>query len=92
MGLRQAVPQDQSNQDHRHAIFMQIIDLLWGYDGQDLKGLAEQAGIHWTTLYKWQRGGTYAPRLDKIAAVAAVMGYTIVLKRTSTMPALRRVK
>jgi predicted transcriptional regulator len=78
--------------DTRHAIFMQIIDLLWGYEGQDLKDLAEHANVHWTTLYKWQRGGTYAPRLDKIAAVAAVMGYTIVLKRTSTIPTLRRVK
>jgi hypothetical protein len=90
MGLQQAsaIPK----QDARHAIFMQIIDLLWGYQGEDLKGLAEEAGIHWTTLYNWQRGCTYAPRLDKIAAVAAVMGYTIVLKRTSTIPTLRRVK
>jgi DNA-binding phage protein len=79
-------------QDTRHAIFLQIIDLLWGYQGEDLKGLAEEAGIHWTTLYKWQRGGTYAPRLDKTAAVAAVMGYTIVLKRNAGKPVLRSVK
>jgi hypothetical protein len=79
-------------QDARHAIFLQIIDLLWGYQGEALKDLAEAAGVHWTTLYKWQRGGTYAPRLDKIAAVAAVMGYTVVLKRTAGVPALRRVK
>jgi glycosyltransferase A (GT-A) superfamily protein (DUF2064 family) len=78
--------------DNRHQIFLQIIDLLWGYTGEDLKALAERSGLHWTTLYKWQRGDTYAPRLDKIAAVAAVMGYTIALKRTSTIPALRRVK
>jgi hypothetical protein len=79
-------------QDARHQIFIQIIDLLWAYEGQPLKALADEAGVHWTTLYKWQRGGTYAPRLDKIAAVAIVLGYEIHLKRTAGAPALRRVK
>lgn len=84
--------QPAQRQDQRHAIFMQIIDLLGVYHGEPLKDLAAQAGVHWTTIYNWQRGATYAPRIDKLAAVAIVLGYTIVLKRTAGRPALRRVK
>jgi hypothetical protein len=79
--------------DNRHQVFLQVLDLLWSYTGEDLRALAERSGLHWTTIYKWQRGETYAPRLDKIAAVAAALGYTVALKRTpSTAPTLRSVK
>ena len=79
-------------EDRRHAVFRQLLDLLWGYNGEALKELADEAGIHWTTIYAWQRGTTYAPRIDKIAAVAKVLGYTLTLTKSSSTPALRRIK
>ena len=77
--------------DSRHELFLQIITLLWDYNDAGLCELAQTANCHWTTLYKWKSGGTTAPRLDKIAAVALAMGYDIVLTKRSK-PALRRVK
>lgn len=79
-------------EDVRHEVFRQLLDLLWGYHGEALKDLADEAGMHWTTIYAWQRGLTYAPRIDKIAAVAAVVGYRLELKISSATPVLRRVK
>ena len=79
-------------EDVRHEVFRQLLDLLWGYHGEALKDLADEAGMHWTTIYAWQRGLTYAPRIDKIAAVAAVVGYKLELEISSATPVLRRVK
>jgi len=78
--------------DMRHEIFLKVIDMLCAYQGQALKDLAETAGVHWTTLYNWQRGEVYSPQLNKVAAVAFAMGYVLVLERAKGQPRLRRIK
>jgi DNA-binding phage protein len=78
--------------DHRHDVFLQVIDMLYDYTDVGLKEIADQAKCHWTTLYNWKAGKTGTPQLNKIAAVAAVLGYELRLHRTSRKPVLRRVK
>ncbi len=70
------------NEETREAIFIDIIHELWKYSTEGIKDIAEQAGVHWTTLYAWKSGATNAPRLDKIAPVARVLGYDIILRKT----------
>ncbi len=83
---------DAPLRDTRHEIFLKIIDLLGGYEGQALKDLADEAGVHFTTIYNWQRGDVFCPQFNKVAAVAVALGYTLVLKHNSNKPVLRRVK
>jgi len=82
------------NADTREAIFIDIIHELWKYSDAGMKDIAEQAGCHWVTLYAWKSGRTNTPRLDKIASVARVLGYDIILqKRKGPVPThLRSVK
>jgi hypothetical protein len=70
------------NKETREAIFIDIIHELWKYGDEGIKDIAEQAGCHWTTLYAWKSGATNAPRLDKLAPVARVLGYDIILRKT----------
>ena len=79
------------NLDTRHAIFLQIIGLLWEYGDAGLRELADEAGCHWVTLYAWRSGRTTSPRLDKIVAVAVALGWEItIVKQKATK--LRAVK
>jgi hypothetical protein len=82
------------NVDTREEIFLDMIHELWKYSDEGLRDIAEQAGCHWTTLYHWKGGKTMAPRIDKLAPVARVLGYNIVLtKIKSPVPKhLRSVK
>lgn len=57
-----------------------------------LKDLADTAGCHWVTLYKWRGGTTYFPQLHKIVDVAAALGYRLTLESTRRRPSIRRVK
>lgn len=70
------------NEETREAIFLDIIHELWKYSDEGLRTIAAQAGCHWTTLYAWKSGTTIAPRIDKLAPVARVLGYNIVLEKT----------
>ncbi len=67
--------------DSREAVFVDIIHELWKYNDDGLKAIAEAAGCHWVTLYAWKAGRTNAPRLDKLAPVARVLGYDVVLQK-----------
>ena len=69
------------SEETREAIFIDIIHELWKYSDEGLKDIAEQAGCHWVTLYAWKSGRTNAPRLDKLAPVARVLGYDIILQK-----------
>lgn len=82
------------NEDTREEIFIDLIHELWKYDDAGLRTLAEQAGCHWVTLYNWKSGRTNTPRIDKLAPVARVLGYAIVmLKEKLPVPKhLRAVK
>ena len=70
------------NADNREEIFIDVIHELWKYSDEGLRGIAAQAGCHWVTLYAWKSGKTMAPRIDKLAPVARVLGYNIVLEKT----------
>ena len=69
------------SEDTREEIFVDLIHELWKYNTDGIKAIAESAGVHWVTLYAWKSGRTNAPRLDKIAPVARVLGYNIVLSK-----------
>ena len=82
------------NEDTREAIFLDLIHELWKYSDEGLRDIAAQAGCHWGTLYNWKAGKTGAPRIDKLAPVARVLGYNIVLQKVKAPVAkhLRSVK
>lgn len=69
------------NTETREEIFLDMIHELWKYSDEGLRDIAAQAGCHWTTLYAWKSGATMAPRIDKLAPVARVLGYNIVLQK-----------
>lgn len=70
----------------REKIFNEIIDHLGRYNDAEKKWIAEEAGVHWGTLYNWCAYSTYSPHLRTIAAVARALGYEIVLKRQHAAP------
>jgi hypothetical protein len=77
----------------REALFMDIIGHLLRYNDAEKKHIAEEAHIHWTTIYNWTHGDTMAPRIDTLSRVARVLGYDIALiRRRAKVPKLRRVK
>ena len=78
---------DESNKTR---IFIDIIHLLWQYNDAGLRSIAEEANVHWTTLYGWRSGKTIAPRSDTLFRVAAALGYDIKLVKKKLQ--LRRVK
>ena len=59
-------------------IFNQVKRELRNYDILDV---AEQAGVHYTTLYHWLDGRTKTPHLRTFLKVAIVLGYEIQLAR-----------
>lgn len=77
----------------REALFMDVIGHLNRYNDMEKKNIAEEAEVHWTTIYNWCAFKTVAPRIDTLARVARAMGYDIVLKRARSPKAiLRRIK
>lgn len=82
------------NEDNREEVFLDILHELWKFNVEGIKTIAEEAGCHWVTLYAWKSGRTAAPRIDKLAAVARVLGYNIILQKTKApVPVhMRRVK
>lgn len=69
--------------DDRVAIFIKLIGLLWQYDGEGVKNIAFNAGVHYTTLYNWRVGKTRAPRIDTVVKVANELGYAVELVPTN---------
>ena len=65
--------------DTRHKIYLTIISELWTLNDAQMQQLAYRAGCHWVTLYNWRAAKVMQPRLDKLAAVAALLGYEIRL-------------
>ena len=78
-------------EDGREAIFLQVIDELQEYTDYGKRDIAEQAGVHWTTLYYWIAGRTQKPRLDTVCRVARALGFDLSLVRRNTK-GLRLVK
>lgn len=75
----------------REKLFLELIDHLMRYNDAEKKWVAEEAGIHWGTLYAWCAGNTFSPQIRTLAAVARTLGYEIVLKRTKAAPPKLRV-
>lgn len=88
--MMQSKPKSQT--DLRTAIFLELIGILAPKNLKELEHIADQAGCHKTTLYKWCHGETCFPRLDKVVNVAQVLGYELTLKRVSKKPILKRIK
>lgn len=74
------------NQAVREKVFLEIIDHLLRYNDAEKKWIAEQAEVHWGTLYCWCSGNTFSPQIRTLAAVARVLGYELVLKRQQAKP------
>ena len=70
----------------REKIFLEIIGHLNRYNDAEKKWIAEEAGIHWGTIYNWCAFNTWAPQIRTLAPVARALGYDIVLKRQSPAP------
>lgn len=73
----------------RHEIFLKLIALLAKNNSDQLKAIAEEAGISSMTLYNWIFGDTMNPHLNTIMRVAEAMGYEITLQKVK--PNLRKV-
>lgn len=77
----------------REEVFLEIIQELWRYGGDEIKELANEAGVHYSTIYNWRNAKTLSPRISTFIAVAKVLGYTVVLQRVQTStPRLRVVQ
>lgn len=70
----------------REKVFLEIIDHLNRYNDAEKKWIAEEAGIHWGTLYNWCAFHTWSPQIRTLAAVARALGYDLVLKRQRPAP------
>jgi len=70
----------------REKIFLEIIDHLNRYNDAEKKWIAEEAGVHWGTLYNWCALNTWSPQIRTLAGVARALGYDIVLKRQRPAP------
>lgn len=93
MALRKKKKIGLNTERERERLFLDIIGHLSRYNDDEKKGIAEEAGVHWTTLYSWCSYKTFAPRIDTLSKVARAMGYDIVLKRTKAAKAvIRRIK
>lgn len=77
---------DLTDQKDREKIFLELIDILNRYNDAEKKWIAEEAGVHWGTLYNWCSFKTWAPQIRTLAPVARALGYDIVLKRTTPKP------
>lgn len=84
--MARALKADLSTKKNREKIFLEMIDHLNRYNMAEKKWIAEEAGIHWTTLYSWCALKTWSPQIRTLAAVARALGYDIVLKRHRPAP------
>lgn len=89
MGARKLSLKTEKQQ---YKVFMQILDMLNELNDAEKRHLAEQAEVHWVTLYNWCGGFVATPRLDKLINVAEALGYDVELVRRQAKPTLRRVK
>ena len=67
--------------DARTVVFLEIISLLLTYNDAEKKRVAEEAGVHWTTIYNWTHGATLNPHIGTLVKVAEVLGYEVALRR-----------
>jgi hypothetical protein len=75
---------------HVHPVVTETV-LLIERDPRTIVELAEDAGVHWMTLYFWVSGQTRFPRLDKLARVLAELGHELVILPVKDGYAIRPV-
>ena len=74
---------------NRLELINQLCDIL--YQNSDrLMQIAEDAGVHHTTLKYWLSGRTLFPRSDTLYKVATALGYDICLVKRKGIAKLRR--
>lgn len=84
---------DLAREEVREKVFMEIIGHLLRYNDAEKRYIADEAQVHWGTLYAWTHGNTLRPRIDTLSRVARAMGYELTLSRVKAkVPRLRRVK
>lgn len=76
------------NTDPRTEVFLQIIAELWRLDDSQIRKLADDAGVHYMTLYSWRYARTTHPRINTLVKVAAQLGYELTLKKVRKLRAV----
>jgi DNA-binding phage protein len=61
--------------------FNHVLDELHGLSSEEMMDLAEEAGVHFTTLYKWRREAPRRPQLGTFWRVMEAFGYELVFRR-----------
>jgi DNA-binding phage protein len=79
------------NNDDRLDVFLQIIDLIHPLNDAQRKHLAEEANVHWYTLYNWTSYKVLNPNSDTMARVANALGYELCLRKVKGKPKLKLV-
>jgi hypothetical protein len=64
-------------------MFDNVIDDLSDLSAQELMELSLDAGVHFTTLYKWKRDAPLRPQLNTFFRIAQSLGYEIIMRRPS---------
>lgn len=67
--------------EQQFEIFEELKKILRQYN---IVEVAEESGLHFTTLYGWLDDTTFQPRLSSMLAVLPVLGYELVLQRIRT--------
>lgn len=71
--------------DNAVEVLNTILDELEGLSTREMLDLAEDAGLHFTTLYKWRREGVRRPHLNSFWRLAEALGYEITMRRAQRL-------
>lgn len=68
----------------RADLFIELVGFLQRKSNEQLKQIAEEAGVVAQTLHNWAYGETFNPHLNTIIKVSKAMGYEIRLSKKKT--------
>lgn len=77
--------------NYRDDLFLKLIKILWSYNDEELKDIADKAQVHWTTLYNWKSARIMNPHINNMVRVAAACGHEFVLVAKSERAKIRRI-
>lgn len=69
---------------NRCDLFLELVSKLQRKSNEQLKQIAEEAGVVCQTLHNWAYGETFNPHLNTIIKVSTAMGYQVSLVRKKT--------
>lgn len=76
----------------REKIFLQVIDILNTYNDKEKRKIADDAEVHWVTLYNWCSFKTFNPHINTLVKVVIALDYEIVLVPRSKTRKLKLAK